>query len=91
MNQNDREEITYAKSLLENQSLAMRATDLIGKPLEKGIEQLPQKAKTTINQATNKALQVSLKVATSTMQKKEQNSSNILHKLATATSGAIWG
>jgi len=89
MNHNDIEEIAYAKSLLENQSLAMRATDLIGKPLEKGIDQLPPKAKIKINQATNKALQVSLKVATSTMQKKEQNSSNILHKLATATSGAI--
>jgi len=35
MNHNDIEEVSYAKSLLENQSLAMKATDLIGRSIEK--------------------------------------------------------
>lgn len=92
ISKNDLEEIEYAKSLLENQSLAMKASDLIGKPIEQGIDQLPIKAKTAISRATNKALQVSLKVVTTTMQKKvPKTSSDIIHKLATATSGASGG
>ncbi len=92
ISKNDLEEIEYAKSLLENQSLAMKASDLIGKPIEQGIDQLPIKAKTAISRATNKALQASLKVATATMQKKVPvTSSDIMHKLATATSGASGG
>ncbi len=58
----DLEEIQYAKSLLENQSLAMKVSDLIGKPIEKGMDQLPMKAKTAINKATTKALQASLEL-----------------------------
>ena len=88
----DLEEIRYAKSLLENQSIAMKASDLIGKPIEQGIDQLPIKAKTAINKATNKALQASLRVATATLQKKVPvTSSDIIHKLASATSGASGG
>ncbi len=70
----------------------MKATDLLGKPIEKGMDQLPTKAKNAINKATNKALQVSLKVATTTMQKNVMDtSSDTLHKLASATSGASGG
>ena len=92
MTQNDLKEIKYAKSLLENQSLAMKASDLIGKPIEQGIDQLPINTKTAISKATSKALQASLKVATMTMQKKvPTTSSDIIHKLASATSGASGG
>ena len=39
----DREDLRHAKRLLENPSLAVKITDVIGTPLEKGFELLPAK------------------------------------------------
>ena len=88
----DLKEIKYAKSLLESKNFTVQITNLIGKPIEQRIDQLPEKIQMIIKQATNKALQISLKIATSTMQNKApESSSDIIHKLASATSGAGGG
>jgi hypothetical protein len=39
----DIEDLRYAKSLLENPSLAAKITNIIGMPIEKGFDLLPAK------------------------------------------------
>ncbi|SMP85946.1 hypothetical protein SAMN06313486_10141 [Epsilonproteobacteria bacterium SCGC AD-308-P11] len=79
----DLETIRYAKSLLEGESFAIKATNFIGKPIEIGLGMLPEKANKTITKATNKALNVALKAAVVTMSKKPTKSSwEKMHKLA---------
>ena len=88
----DLEDIKYAKSLLEGESFAIKATNIIGKPIEYGLDILPEKANKLISDATTKALNVSLKAAVTTMSKKPTESSwDKVHKLACAASGAAGG
>ena len=54
------EQLRKAKALLENPSLAARLTDVIGKPLEKAMNLLPQRAAETVHLAVNKALERAL-------------------------------
>ncbi|MEA3491449.1 MAG: EcsC family protein [Campylobacterota bacterium] len=88
----DIEDLRYAKSLLEGESFAIKATSIIGKPIEFGLDSLPDGANNLISTATTKALSVSLKAAVTTMSKKPSTSSwDKLHKLACATTGGAGG
>lgn len=92
INTEDLEDLRYAKSLLESESFAVKATSIIGKPIELGLDMLPDGASKLISTTTTKALNVSLKAAIATMSKKPSTSSwNKLHKLACATSGGVGG
>ena len=44
LSDDDREALRYAKNLLENPGLAAKITNLIGVPIEKGFELLPDKS-----------------------------------------------
>ncbi len=86
------EELMYAKSLLESDSFAIKATSIIGNPIEASLEALPDSASKIISTATTKALDVALKTALSTISKEKQVSSwDKLHKLACATTGGAGG
>lgn len=92
INTQDLEDLKYAKSLLEGESFAIKIADIIGKPIELGLDKLPEKANKFISDATTKALNVSLKGAMITMSKKPTASSwDKVHKLACATTGGIGG
>lgn len=85
-------EILKAKQLLENPSLAAKITGLIGQPLEKGFKLLPKNWHPKIITVSEFALNKALKAALLTMRKNRQNSSSeILHKVAVAGSGALGG
>jgi len=92
MSQEDRETLRYAKSLLENPSLAAKITSVIGTPIEKGLTLLPAKWSEVVNNATRTALERVLSVALLTMDDTgTQTSSDIIHKIVVAGAGAAGG
>jgi predicted outer membrane lipoprotein len=92
MPQEDREALRYAKSLLENPSLAAKITSVIGTPIEKGFGLLPAKWSEVVNNATRTALEQALSVALLTVgDPGTQASSNVIHKIAVAAAGAAGG
>src|SRR5580704_1664636 len=91
MNDQDIESIRTAVALLENQSLASRLTDIVGKPIEVIGLALPQGASKIIAAATTKGLNAALRVALSTMANRPEAASRLLHKALATASGAIGG
>lgn len=63
----DLDALRYAKSLLENPGLVAKITNAIGRPIEKGLDLLPQKWSQVVVGATRKSLEVTLQVALTTM------------------------
>ena len=88
----DYEELSFAKDLLETISLATRLNDIIGVPISKGFELLPDKwneiVQTSAEVALRKALAFSI---TSLGDSSRVPASNLRHKIVTATSGALAG
>ena len=88
----DRDDLKYAKTLLENPSLAARISNLLGTPIEKGFGYLPSKWKDLVQTATEKSLQKALGFAVTTMDaKKRPASSDKTHKLMVMATGAGGG
>jgi hypothetical protein len=88
----DSEALRQAKSLLEHSSLAVKITSIIGIPIEKGLALLPTKWSEVVNSATRIALEQALNVALLTVDDTgTRTSSNRVHKLAVAASGAAGG
>src|SRR5579862_4134862 len=86
------EDLGRAKRLLETPGLAMRLSSIAGAPVEKGLEMLPARAQKAIHAATEKALMTALSVAVRSLgQATGGHSSDRMHKVAVATSGAIGG
>ncbi|MDX1708430.1 MAG: EcsC family protein [Desulfobacterales bacterium] len=88
----DRDDLKYAKTLLENPSLAARISNLLGTPIEKGFGYLPAKWKDRVQTATEKSLKKALSFAVQTMDaKKKPVSSDKTHKLMVMATGAGGG
>lgn len=93
--------IKKAAVFLENPSFLIKLTNIIGKPVEKGIELLPPKAQDLVATATRKALDKALSLAIKTISTGEagsfeigqENSSttNLFHAGATAVLGMASG
>jgi hypothetical protein len=91
MSSEDLEDLRYAKSLLENPSLAVRIANVVGAPIEKFIERLPEGASKVIRAATTKSLETALVFAISTMDDRRQNAANWAHKIIVAAAGTAGG
>ena len=95
MAKDDINDLRYAKTLLENPSLAARVSDLLGIPIEKGFEHLPASWKDAVQRATEKSLEKALNFAIRTVNKRKRPaSSNKTHKflvLATGAGGGTFG
>jgi hypothetical protein len=92
ISEKDLQDLRYAKSLLENQSLAAKISNAIGKPIEKGFELLPRNWSNVVTRATRTALEGALNVAIATMDDHGPRvSSNSFHKLIVAATGAGGG
>jgi EcsC protein family len=88
----DRDNLRYAKSLLEHPSLATRITNSIGTPIEKGFKLLPAKWSDIVTHATRTALQKALNLAVTTMMDYEPApSTDSFHKIIVAVTGAGGG
>ncbi|MBR8314386.1 EcsC family protein [Burkholderia dolosa] len=97
LSQEDREALQRAKHVLESPSLTMKLTSVLGAPVEKMIGRLPDFATGKINDATQLALRKCLNIALRTLGRppapdaEPDKPSNLLHKLAVATTGAAGG
>ena len=88
----DLDDLKYAKSLLENPGLAAKITNVLGAPIEQGFDLLPKGWSEVVESSTQKALLAAVNSAILTMNKKKRgDSSNTLHKLLVAGSGAAGG
>lgn len=88
----DKKDLQTAKNLLDNPGLAMKITNLIGKPIEKGFELLPDKWESKIGEITEDALGKAAEAAIFTMKENPgEEASNWWHKFAVATSGGAGG
>ncbi len=85
-------DLEHAKSLLEHPGFAMRLTELIGSPIEKGFALLPRGWNEAVNKATRAALLRALQVAIATLgRRNRRRSREFLHKVLVGTSGGIGG
>jgi hypothetical protein len=92
MTSEDRILLQHAKHVLEHPGLAARITNLIGRPIEKGMELLPDQWSEQINAIAKRALETALNVALATLDKNPQKRSKSLwHKIAVTASGAGGG
>jgi hypothetical protein len=92
ISEKDLQDFRYAKSLLENASLAAKISSAIGKPIEKGFELLPANWSDVIRRATKAALERALDIVLTMMDDHGPRlSSNSIHKLIVAATGAGGG
>ncbi|WP_309397639.1 EcsC family protein [Cerasicoccus maritimus] len=88
----DHADLRMAHRILEKTSFTNQLVNILGAPIEKGLEMLPDKAHGVIVGATDKALRAALDVALKTLEKdRVATARNTIHKLATATTGGVGG
>jgi hypothetical protein len=92
MTEQDLSELRGAKELLETPGLAAKITNVLGAPVEKGLDLLPAKWQEKIGTTTQDALKYALKGALSTMKDARSTESYPRwHKFASTVSGAVGG
>jgi hypothetical protein len=85
-------DLRRAKMLLENPGIAAKLSSMVGSPVEKGMKMLPARWQKGVHTATEAALMKALDVAVSSLgQRRPSTSSDRLHKIAVAASGAAGG
>ncbi|MBU1340678.1 MAG: EcsC family protein [Proteobacteria bacterium] len=92
LHQTDLNDLKKAKMLLENPGIAAKITNLLGTPIEKGFELLPDNWKMKIGEITQTALSKAVHTAVFTLKDSPgEKASNIWHKFAVAATGGIGG
>ena len=85
-------ELKRAKALLENPSLAARASAMLGSPLDRGMKMLPDRFQKVVHEASEAAMLKALDVAVKSHGiDGKVASKDRLHKFAAAASGAVGG
>ena len=87
----DVEELRVAKNILENPGITAKLTNLVGTPIEKGLDLLPADWQNKVSAATSDALMTALKGALLTMGSGTKVANPGWHKIAAAVSGGIGG
>lgn len=88
----DLTDLRHAKRLLEHTSLAVRISNLVGVPIERGIELLPKRAALMVTNATQRALSTALRFALVTLDDRaSEQSADGFHKALVAATGAGGG
>ena len=86
------EQLRQACDLLENPGLAARISNLVGTPIERGFELLPERWGDVVNTAARKSIESTLGIAIGTMDGGHRGTpSNWWHKAAATASGATGG
>lgn len=92
ISESDRKELQSAKYLLENPGIAIKIANLIGSPIEKGVNRLPKNWNDKIGEITKKALLKASDAALFTIKDiPGEESSNKWHKFVVAVSGGVGG
>ena len=92
MTKQDLDDLKQAKRLLENPGFGARIINLLGAPIEKGFRLLPAGWNDKVQSATRAALDQALQAALKSLDDLPRRaSSNFLHKLSVAATGAAGG
>lgn len=92
LSQSDREQLRHACELLENPGLAARISHMVGTPIERGFDSLPERWGKVIDAAARKSIESTLDVAIGTIDESHRGgSSNWWHRAAATASGATGG
>ncbi len=92
LSREDLADLKRAKAILENPGIAARFSSMLGSPVEAGMKMLPRRWQKSVHAATEAALMKALDVAVRTLgQARPARSSDKLHKLGAAASGALGG
>ena len=92
LSKEDRAELEAAKRLLENPGFAAKVTNLLGYPIEKALDALPNGVTEKLGDATKAALTVAANAALFTLEDApDEAASNLLHKFGVAASGGVGG
>lgn len=88
----DLNDLKKAKTLLENPGIAAKITNLLGTPIERGLELLPDNWNVKVRELTQEALSKAVHAAVFTIKDSPgEEASNYWHKIAVATTGGIGG
>ena len=87
----DKQELQTAKYLLENPGITAKFTNLLGTPIEKGFNLLPENWRDKVGIATQDALMAALQGALFTMDSDAKEAYPRWHKFAAALSGGVGG
>ncbi len=88
----DRTALHEAKRILENPGLAARLTNVVGTPIEKGLQRLPARVRRQIPALTHRALDRSLRVALRTVPHNPQwHSSRLANRVGVMATGGAGG
>ncbi len=88
----DLHDLRLAKQVLENPGLAVKITNVIGTPIEKGFALLPKKWSGVVSKSTKKAIGTALDISLLTLNKDGRGQAqNIWHKIAVTVSGGTGG
>lgn len=91
MTEQDQAELKRAKELLEKSNVAVKLTNALGYPIEKGLTLLPARWSGAVQKATHEALMRALDFAVTTLGSQGRPSSNRLHRAMVAVAGAAGG
>ncbi len=92
LSEKDRNALKEAKQLLENPGMAIKLSNLIGNPIQKGLDMLPDNWNQKLGEVTQASLLKAADAAIFTMKDvNEEKTSNTFHKIAAGTVGTIGG
>ncbi len=92
LSEKDLVDLRKAKMLLENPGYAVKLTNLVGKPIERGMALLPKNWSAVINKAVNISLNKALEYAVKTMKgTSKKPSKEFQHRVGAAVSGGVGG
>ena len=86
------QELKKAKTLLENPGLAVKLSGLLGMPLEKALENLPEKWSAKVEDLLQTALKKAVNAAANSLKAEPgKSSSDNWHKVSVAVTGSLGG
>lgn len=89
--QSDLNDLARARQLLENPSMPARITNLLGTPIERGFQMLPAGWADTVASVARTSLNKALDVAVQTLGQQNRSSTDVLHRILVAGTGAVGG
>ena len=87
----EQNDLIRAVELLEYPSMTVKIANLIGSPIERALEFLPERTKNSMEGLAHTALQRSASVALATLKDETRPASNRMHKMGVVCTGAIGG
>ncbi len=92
LSEKDNNALKEAKQLLENPGIAIKLSTMIGNPIQKGLEMLPENWNQKLTEVTKSSLLKAADVAIFTMKDvKEEKTTNVFHKIAAGATGTLGG